>query len=185
MMIGRGDTGEAKGLCIDGTNAFMADWTNPFNILDFSDPVSPVSVETVTHGGVSYDVVTADGYAFIANGAGGLLIVDVDPLGAVHLLYLVDQVALDGDRLLTGPEATMNGLREARRAAARALTPEALDADAFQAFMETELFDRETARKFRENILAAGGSEDPMVLYKRFRGAEPKIDALLDRRGLH
>lgn len=61
---------------------------------------------------------------------------------------------------------------------------EVLDADAFQAFMETSLFDHETARKFRENVLASGGSEDPMVLYKRFRGAEPKIDPLLDKRGL-
>jgi peptidyl-dipeptidase Dcp len=61
---------------------------------------------------------------------------------------------------------------------------EVLDADAFQAFTETGLFDRTLARSFRENILARGGSEDPMVLYKRFRGAEPKIDALLERRGL-
>ena len=61
---------------------------------------------------------------------------------------------------------------------------EVLDADAFQAFKETDLFNRETARKFRRNVLAAGGTEDPMVLYKRFRGAEPKIDPLLERRGL-
>jgi len=61
---------------------------------------------------------------------------------------------------------------------------EVLDADAFQAFEEKGIFDPETAKAFRENILARGGSEDPMVLYKRFRGAEPKIDALLTRRGL-
>ncbi|UCG53398.1 MAG: M3 family metallopeptidase [Candidatus Latescibacterota bacterium] len=62
---------------------------------------------------------------------------------------------------------------------------EVLDADAFQAFKETDLFDRKTAQAFRENILAAGGTEEPMTLYKRFRGAEPKIDALLERRGLN
>lgn len=61
---------------------------------------------------------------------------------------------------------------------------EVLDADAFQAFKETSLFDQATAKAFRENILAKGGTEDPMALYKRFRGAEPKIDALLDKRGL-
>ncbi len=59
-----------------------------------------------------------------------------------------------------------------------------LDADAFQAFKETSLFDRETGQRFRRYILAAGGSEDPMTLYKRFRGAEPTIDPLLERRGL-
>jgi len=61
---------------------------------------------------------------------------------------------------------------------------EVLDADAFQAFKETSLFDQKTAKAFRENILARGGTEDPMVLYKQFRGAEPKIDALLQKRGL-
>jgi peptidyl-dipeptidase Dcp len=61
---------------------------------------------------------------------------------------------------------------------------EVLDCDAFEAFKETSLFDSETARKFRKYILAAGGSEDPMVLYKKFRGAEPKIDGLLKKRGL-
>jgi peptidyl-dipeptidase Dcp len=62
---------------------------------------------------------------------------------------------------------------------------EVLDADAFQAFKETSLFDPQTATAFRENILAKGGTEDPMVLYKRFRGAEPKIEPLLERRGLN
>jgi peptidyl-dipeptidase Dcp len=61
---------------------------------------------------------------------------------------------------------------------------EVLDADAFQAFKETSLFDRATAKSFRENILSRGGTEDPMTLYKRFRGAEPKIEPLLERRGL-
>ncbi|BAX82086.1 M3 family metallopeptidase [Labilibaculum antarcticum] len=59
-----------------------------------------------------------------------------------------------------------------------------LDSDAFQAFKETGLFNKETAKAFRDNVLAKGGSEDPMVLYKRFRGAEPSIDALLIKRGL-
>lgn len=60
---------------------------------------------------------------------------------------------------------------------------EVLDADAFQAFKETGLFDRKTAEAFRKNILAKGGSTDPMVLYKRFRGAEPGIEPLLKRKG--
>jgi len=61
---------------------------------------------------------------------------------------------------------------------------EVLDADAFEAFKETSLFDQKTALSFRRNILEAGGTEDPMVLYKRFRGAEPKVEPLLKKRGL-
>ena len=61
---------------------------------------------------------------------------------------------------------------------------EVLDADAFQAFKETSLFDQETAHKFRKYILSAGGTADPMVLYKRFRGREPSIEPLLEKRGL-
>jgi len=61
---------------------------------------------------------------------------------------------------------------------------EVLDADAFEAFKETSLFDRKTALAFRKNILEAGGTEDPMTLYIRFRGAEPKVEPLLKRRGL-
>jgi peptidyl-dipeptidase Dcp len=60
-----------------------------------------------------------------------------------------------------------------------------LDADAFEAFEEKGLFDPATALSFRKNILEKGGSEDPMELYKRFRGREPKVDALLKRRGLN
>jgi len=61
---------------------------------------------------------------------------------------------------------------------------EVLDADAFQAFKETSLFDQETAKAFRKYVLSAGGTDEPMTLYKKFRGAEPKISALLKRRGL-
>jgi peptidyl-dipeptidase Dcp len=61
---------------------------------------------------------------------------------------------------------------------------EVLDADAFEAFKETSLFDQKTAQSFRENVLERGGTEDPMILYKRFRGAEPTVEALLKRRGL-
>ncbi|MGB9906622.1 MAG: M3 family metallopeptidase [Candidatus Saccharicenans sp.] len=61
---------------------------------------------------------------------------------------------------------------------------EVLDADAFEAFKEKGLFDAETARAFRENILARGGSDDPMVLYVNFRGREPKVEPMLKRRGL-
>lgn len=61
---------------------------------------------------------------------------------------------------------------------------EVLDSDAFEAFKETSLFDKETAQSFRQNILERGGTEDPMTLYLRFRGAEPKIEPLLKKRGL-
>ncbi len=61
---------------------------------------------------------------------------------------------------------------------------EVLDADAFAAFKEHGIFNAETARSFRENILSRGNTEDPMTLYKRFRGKEPSIDALLERDGI-
>jgi peptidyl-dipeptidase Dcp len=64
------------------------------------------------------------------------------------------------------------------------LWAEVLDADAFQAFKETSLFDPATATRFRREILARGHTEDPMVLYKRFRGREPGIEPLLEKRGL-
>lgn len=59
-----------------------------------------------------------------------------------------------------------------------------LDTDAFEAFKTTTLFNPERAKSFRKNILEKGGTEDPMVLYKRFRGAEPSIEPLLRKRGL-
>ena len=62
---------------------------------------------------------------------------------------------------------------------------EVLDSDAFQAFKETSLFDRETANRFRKYILSAGGTDDPMEMYKRFRGREPEIGPLLQKRGLN
>ena len=61
---------------------------------------------------------------------------------------------------------------------------EVLDADAFEVFKQRGIFDKETAKSFRDNILSKGGSEHPMELYKRFRGQEPTIDALLIRSGL-
>ena len=63
------------------------------------------------------------------------------------------------------------------------LWAEVLDADAFQAFEEKGIFDQETARLFRENVLSKGNSDDPMELYKRFRGAEPNPVYLLKNRG--
>lgn len=59
-----------------------------------------------------------------------------------------------------------------------------LDTDAFEAFKTTNLFNPEKAKLFRKNILEKGGTEDPMVLYKRFRGAEPSVEPLLRKRGL-
>ena len=61
---------------------------------------------------------------------------------------------------------------------------EVLDADAFEAFKEKSIFDKETATKFKQNILSKGGTEKPMDLYKKFRGKEPSVDALLKRAGL-
>ncbi len=61
---------------------------------------------------------------------------------------------------------------------------EVLDADAFEAFKQAGLFDQKTATAFRENILARGGTEEPMTLYRRFRGTEPSVEPLLKRRGL-
>lgn len=58
---------------------------------------------------------------------------------------------------------------------------EVLDADAFSVFRKNGIFDRKTAKSFRDNILSRGGTEHPMTLYKRFRGGEPTIDALLKR----
>lgn len=59
-----------------------------------------------------------------------------------------------------------------------------LDADAFELFKQNGIFDKTTAESYRKNILEKGGTEDPMVLYKRFRGAEPSIEPLLKKRGL-
>ena len=61
---------------------------------------------------------------------------------------------------------------------------EVLDADAFSLFKKQGIFDQKTAFSFRENILSRGGTEHPMTLYKRFRGQEPTINALLTRNGI-
>ena len=61
---------------------------------------------------------------------------------------------------------------------------EVLDADAFLLFKEKGIFNTETANSFREHVLSKGGTEHPMILYKRFRGQEPGIEALLKRNGI-
>jgi len=61
---------------------------------------------------------------------------------------------------------------------------EVLDADAFSLFKENGIFDQKTAQSFRDNILSRGGTEHPVTLYKRFRGQEPTINALLERNGI-
>lgn len=61
---------------------------------------------------------------------------------------------------------------------------EVLDADAFSEFKKNGIFDHATAQRFRDCILSKGGTEHPMTLYKRFRGQEPTIDALLERNGI-
>lgn len=61
---------------------------------------------------------------------------------------------------------------------------EVLDADAFAYFQEKGIFNQEVATKFKDNVLSKGGTELPMELYKKFRGQEPKVEALLKRAGL-
>lgn len=61
---------------------------------------------------------------------------------------------------------------------------EVLDADAFAVFKREGIFNQETAQRFRDCVLSKGGTEHPMTLYKRFRGGEPTIDALLERNGI-
>ena len=61
---------------------------------------------------------------------------------------------------------------------------EVLDADAFSVFQRHGIFDPVTAQRFRDEVLSKGGTEHPMTLYKRFRGGEPTIDALLKRNGI-
>ena len=58
------------------------------------------------------------------------------------------------------------------------------EADAFAHFKENGIFDQETAQSFRDNVLSRGGSDDPAKLYRQFRGADPSIDALLERDGI-
>ena len=64
------------------------------------------------------------------------------------------------------------------------LWAEVLDCDGFELFKEKGIFDPATAESFRKNVLEAGGSEDPMTLYVKFRGHQPSVDALLRNRGL-
>ena len=59
-----------------------------------------------------------------------------------------------------------------------------LDSDAYQAFVENGIFDRATGESLRKNIISRGGSDDPMTLYRNFRGADPSIEPLLTKRGL-
>ena len=61
---------------------------------------------------------------------------------------------------------------------------EVLDADAFEFFKEEGIFNSEVAKRFHDNVLSLGGTQDPMELYKQFRGKEPRPDALLKRAGL-
>ena len=65
------------------------------------------------------------------------------------------------------------------------LWSEVLDADTFQAFKETSLFDADTAARYRKEILSQGGTKPGMELYRNFRGREPQIDPLLAKRGLN
>ena len=59
-----------------------------------------------------------------------------------------------------------------------------LDNDAYEAFVEKGIFDKETAMRFRNEVLAKGDSDDPMTLYKNFRGQEPQLEPMLKNRGM-
>ena len=61
---------------------------------------------------------------------------------------------------------------------------EVLEADAFEEFKKNGIFNRDTAKSFRDNILSKGNLKHPMELYKDFKGSEPSLDALLERDGL-
>ena len=61
---------------------------------------------------------------------------------------------------------------------------EVLEADAFEKFKEDGIFNKDTAKSFRNNILSQGNNKHPMDLYKSFRGREPRVKALLKREGL-
>jgi peptidyl-dipeptidase Dcp len=61
---------------------------------------------------------------------------------------------------------------------------EVLAADAFSVFKKNGIFDRQTSQRLRDDILSKGGTEHPQALYRRFRGQEPTIDALLERNGI-
>ena len=61
---------------------------------------------------------------------------------------------------------------------------EEIEADAFQYFKDNGIFNPEIAKSWRDNVLSRGGTEPPMTLYKRFRGQEPTVDALLIRDGI-
>jgi peptidyl-dipeptidase Dcp len=60
-----------------------------------------------------------------------------------------------------------------------------MDADAFEAFKENGIYDKETAASFREHILSKGGTVEAEKMYLNFRGKEPKIEPLLEKRGLN
>ena len=64
------------------------------------------------------------------------------------------------------------------------LWAEVLDKDAFELFKQKGIFDQNTAASFRRNVLEKGGSDEPMDLYRRFRGADPDPAALIESRGL-
>jgi len=60
-----------------------------------------------------------------------------------------------------------------------------LDSDAYEAFVEQGIFNRELGQSFRDNVISRGGSDDPMALFVEFRGAEPSLEPLLNKRGLN
>ncbi len=61
---------------------------------------------------------------------------------------------------------------------------EVYDADAFNYFKETDVFDKEKGMAYRNEILSKGGTEDPEILYRNFRGHNPTVEALVEKRGL-
>lgn len=114
----------------------------------------------------------------------------VDPAG-IHDIYLFENEAMKTTELLKPVAGTMmspsfSHIFQGGYAAGyySYKWAEVLDADAFELFLEKGIFDKKTAASFKENILSAGGKIHPSRLYKKFRGRDPKPDALLKRAGL-
>lgn len=109
--------------------------------------------------------------------AGDVVKMEKDAMASTQILPIVNEVAVSPtfNHIFSGGYAA--GYYSYKWA-------EVLDADAFSLFAKNGIFDKKTAASFRENILKKGGTEHPMILYKRFRGQEPTIDALLIRNGI-
>jgi oligopeptidase A len=100
------------------------------------------------------------------------------------LAEIKKQVAVMPGQLGPFPARSAISSQAATRRYYSYLWADVLAADAFSRFEEEGIFNRETGQSFLDNILTRGGSEEPMVLFKRFRGREPQLDAMLEHYGI-